>query len=137
MCIRDRNTWRPHVDELNDDFPLLMTTGRALDSYNTGVQSDGYNSPIRSGEALDMSPTDAERLGLMSGDRAAVASRRATIEMTINVQPDLPEGLCFTTYHFPDTTDVNQLTIEAWDKKSGTAEFKATAINVTPLVAAK
>ena len=131
------NTWRPHVDELNDDFPLLMTTGRALDSYNTGVQSDGYNSPIRSGEALDMSPTDAERLGLMSGDRAAVASRRATIEMTINVQSDLPEGLCFTTYHFPDTTDVNQLTIEAWDKKSGTAEFKATAINVTPLVAAK
>ena len=44
-----------------------MTTGRVLDSYNTGVQSDGYNSPIRSGEALDMNPTDAERLGLSTG----------------------------------------------------------------------
>lgn len=92
------NTWRPHVDELNEEFPLLMTTGRALDSYNTGVQSDGYNSPIRSGEALDMNPVDAQRWGLANGDRASVSSRRATIEMTINVQPDLPEGLCFTTY---------------------------------------
>ena len=33
-----------------------------------------------------------------------------------------------------ETTDVNQLTIEAWDKKSGTAEFKATAISVKPKV---
>ena len=83
-----------------------------------------------------MNPTDAERLGLATGDRAAVSSRRATIEMEIRVQPDLPVGLCFTTYHFADTTDTNQLTIETWDKESGTAEFKATAINVKPLVAA-
>ena len=132
-----QNEWLPHADELSDEFPLLMTTGRVLDSYNTGVQSDGYNSPIRSGEDLDMNPLDAQRLGLETGDRAEVSSRRATIEMTIRVQPDLPEGLCFTTYHFADTTDTNQLTIEAWDKQSGTAEFKATAINVKPLVASK
>ena len=131
------NTWLPHVDELNDEFPLLMTTGRVLDSYNTGVQSDGYNSPIRSGEALDMNPDDASRLGLATGDRAEVSSRRGTIEMSIRVQSDLPVGLCFTTYHFADTTDTNILTIEAWDKESGTAEFKATAINVKPLVAAR
>ena len=128
------NLWRPHMDELTAEYPLLMTTGRVLDSYNTGVQSDGYNSPIRSGEALDMAPADAERLGLVTGSRAEVSSRRATIDMTIRVQPDLPTGLCFTTYHFADTTDTNQLTIEAWDKKSGTAEFKATAISVKPKV---
>ena len=95
------------------------------------------NSPIRSGEALDMNPDDASRLGLATGDRAEVSSRRGTIEMSIRVQSDLPVGLCFTTYHFTDTTDTNILTIEAWDKESGTAEFKATAINVKPLVAAR
>ena len=126
------NAWRPPMDEVNEDYPLLMTTGRVLDSYNTGVQSDGFNSPIRSGEDLDMNPADAEALGLETGSRVEVSSRRATIDMTIRVQPDLPQGLCFTTYHFADTTDVNQLTIEAWDKKSGTAEFKATAIKVVP-----
>jgi formate dehydrogenase major subunit len=33
--------------------------------------------------------------------------------------------------HYPDETDVNLLTIEAWDPKSGTAEFKATAVRIT------
>ncbi len=128
------NVWRPPMDEVNAEYPLLMTTGRVLDSYNTGVQSDGYNSPIRSGEDLDMAPADAERLGVSTGSRVEVSSRRATIDMTVRVQPDLPTGLCFTTYHFSETTDVNQLTIEAWDKKSGTAEFKATAISVKPKI---
>jgi hypothetical protein len=36
--------------------------------------------------------------------------------------------------HFPDDTDVNQLTIDAWDPKSGTAEFKATAVRIETLV---
>ena len=34
------------------------------------------------------------------------------------------------TFHFPDEVDVNLLTIDATDPKSGTAEFKATAIRV-------
>jgi len=36
--------------------------------------------------------------------------------------------------HFPDDVDVNVLTLDAWDPKSGTAAFKATAIRVEPLV---
>ena len=31
----------PPVDVLDDEFPLRLTTGRRLDSYNTGVQSAG------------------------------------------------------------------------------------------------
>ena len=37
------------------------------------------------------------------------------------------------TLHFPDQVDVNHLTIDAWDPKSGTAEFKATAVRVEKL----
>ena len=51
----------PPVDELDDEFPLRLTTGRRLDSYNTGVQTGGYASPLRRGETLDLSPEDAER----------------------------------------------------------------------------
>lgn len=35
--------------------------------------------------------------------------------------------------HFPDEVDVNRLTIEANDPKSGAAEFKATAIRIEKL----
>jgi formate dehydrogenase major subunit len=33
-------------------------------------------------------------------------------------------------FHAPDDIDVNQLTLDDWDPKSGTAEFKATAVRI-------
>ena len=51
----------PPVDRLDDDFPIRLTTGRRLDSYNTGVQTAGYRSPMRRGESLDISPEDLAR----------------------------------------------------------------------------
>ena len=38
------------VDELDDEFPLRLTTGRRLAEYNTGVQTGAYASPTRRGE---------------------------------------------------------------------------------------
>ena len=37
------------------------------------------------------------------------------------------------TLHFPDQVETNRLTIEANDPKSGTAEFKATAVRIEKL----
>ena len=37
------------------------------------------------------------------------------------------------TMHFPDEVETNRLTIDAIDPKSGTAEFKATAIRIDKL----
>ena len=49
------------------------------------------------------------------------------------VDEGLRPGLAFMTFHFPDEVDTNQLTIDATDPKSGTAEFKAAAIRVEKL----
>ncbi|HKZ76332.1 MAG TPA: hypothetical protein VJ259_06675, partial [Actinomycetota bacterium] len=46
------------------------------------------------------------------------------------IDSTLRPGLAFLTLHFPDQVDTNALTIEAWDPKSGTAEFKASAIRI-------
>ena len=125
----------PPVDELDDEFPLRMTTGRHLDSYNTGVQSEGFESPRRPGGALEISPEDAKRLDIVDQDLVRVASRRGAIDVPAVLNVNLRPGLVFVTMHFPDDADVNQLTIEAWDPKSGTAEFKATAVSVQKLPA--
>ncbi|HET6547207.1 MAG TPA: molybdopterin oxidoreductase family protein, partial [Solirubrobacter sp.] len=122
--------WVPPVDELTDEFPIRLTTGRRLDSYNTGVQSGLYRSPLRRGETLDLSPEDVERLGLEPGETARVTSRRGTVDAPVRIDPGLRPGLAFMTFHFPDQVDVNSLTIDATDPKSGTAEFKATAVRV-------
>ena len=120
-------------EELSEDFPWRLTTGRALDSYNTGVQSDGYDSPIRYGDALDMNPDDAGELNLVDGERVLVSSPRGSVKMSIRIQSDIPRGLTFTTFHFPELVDLNVLTSDAWDRKSGTAEFKAASIRIEKL----
>ena len=123
----------PPVDKLDDDFPIRLTTGRRLDSYNTGVQTGGYTSPLRRGESLDISPEDAERLGLIDGERVCVISRRGQVETPIRIDESLRPGLTFMTLHFQDEVATNVLTIDATDPKSGTAEFKATAIRIEKL----
>ena len=64
------------------------------------------------------------------GERVLVTSPRGAVEMPVRIQPDIPVGLTFTTFHFPELVDVNRLTNDAWDPRSGTAEFKAAAIRV-------
>jgi predicted molibdopterin-dependent oxidoreductase YjgC len=123
----------PPVDKLDDDFPIRLTTGRRLDSYNTGVQSGGYRSPLRRGESLDISPEDAAAYGLVDGERVRVVSRRGQVEAPVRLDPSLRPGLTFMTLHFQDDVAVNLLTIDATDPKSGTAEFKATAIRIEKL----
>jgi formate dehydrogenase major subunit len=126
--------WVPPVDTLSEEFPLRLTTGRRLDSYNTGVQSGRYDSPRRIHGVLDLSPEDAEDLEVAEGDMVRVVSRRGSLEAPVRLDRSLRPGLAFMAVHFPDDTDVNQLTIDAWDPKSGTAEFKATAVRVETLV---
>ena len=125
------------VDKLSDEFPIRLTTGRRLDSYNTGVQSGGYRSPLRRGESLDLSPEDCERLGVGDGEMVKVTSRRGSVYAPVRIDQTLRPGLAFMTLHFPDQVETNVLTIDATDPKSGTAEFKASAIRVDRLTDAE
>ena len=87
------------AESLSEEFPLRLTTGRALDSYNTGVQSGGYDSPIRYGDGLDINPDDAAALGIEAGERVLVSSPRGSVEMVVRFQPEMPRGLTF--HHLP------------------------------------
>jgi len=123
----------PPVDELSEEFPIRLTTGRRLDSFNTGVQSGQFTTPLRRPETLNLAPEDAIRLALVEGEVARVSSRRGSLEVPVHVDETLRPGLAFMTLHFPDQVATNVLTLDAWDPKSGTAEFKATAIRVDKL----
>jgi predicted molibdopterin-dependent oxidoreductase YjgC len=118
------------VDPLDAEFPLRLTTGRRLDSFNTGVQSGSFASPLRRGESIDLAPDDAVRYGVTDGEVVRVSSRRGAVLAPVRVDPGLRPGLAFMTFHFPDEVDTNLLTIDAHDPRSGTAEFKAAAIRI-------
>jgi predicted molibdopterin-dependent oxidoreductase YjgC len=120
------------VEQPDDEYPLTLTTGRRLESYNTGVQSGGYGSPLHRGETLDISPEDAARLGIAAGSMVQITSRRGTVMAPAYIDRGLRPGVVFMTLHFPDDVATNLLTINATDPHSGTAEFKACAVRVEP-----
>jgi predicted molibdopterin-dependent oxidoreductase YjgC len=122
--------FEPPVDTLDVDFPLRLTTGRHLDSFNTGVQSSRYSSPLRRSEALELSPEDGSRYHLNEGEKVRVSSRRGSVVAPVRFDPGLRPGLAFLSVHFHEQVATNDLTIDAVDPKSGTAEFKATAIRI-------
>jgi predicted molibdopterin-dependent oxidoreductase YjgC len=68
---------KPPFEALDADYPIRLTTGRRLESFNTGAQSNLYRSPLHRGESLDLSPEDAERLELTEGEVVRISSRRA------------------------------------------------------------
>lgn len=122
--------WEPPAEPLSAEFPLRLTTGRRLDAFNTGVQSGRYPSPLGRREAVHLAPEDMARMGIQEGERVRVVSRRGSVEAPAHSDPTLRPGLAFMTLHTPDEVDTNLLTLDAWDPRSGTAEFKAAAVRV-------
>jgi formate dehydrogenase major subunit len=122
----------PPVDVLDEDFPIRLTTGRRLESFNTGVQSGGFDSPLHQRDPISirLAPEDGALYGVADGGRARIVSRRGAVEAPVRYDDTMRPGLAFMNMHFPDQVETNILTIDAVDPKSGTAEFKATAIRV-------
>jgi formate dehydrogenase major subunit len=120
----------PPVDAVDAEYPLLLTTGRRLDSFNTGEQSSRFTTPLRSEEALLLSAHDMAAMGLVDGERVRVRSRRGQVEVGVRTDDSVRAGLAFMTFHFPEQIATNYLTINAVDPLSGTAEFKASAVRV-------
>jgi predicted molibdopterin-dependent oxidoreductase YjgC len=128
-CVDDD----PPVEGLSEEFPIRLTTGRRLDSYNTGVQTGLYSSPLRQGETIDLHPEDARRLGVTPGETVRIVSPRGSVLAPVRLDEGLRPGLAFMTFHFPDEVATNELTVDAQDPQSGTSEFKAAAIRIEPV----
>ena len=107
-AARRRSSWSStsrRSSELSDEFPLRLTTGRRLDSYNTGVQTGGYSSPLG---AARRSTCRRRTRGARRGRwRARARHRRggARSMAPVRLDPTLRPGLAFMTLHFPDEVD--------------------------------
>ena len=122
--------FEPPVEQLDEEYPIRLTTGRRLDDYNTGVQTRRYSSPLRREESLKLSPEDGQHYNLQEGEKVRVSSRRGSLIAPVRFDPGLRPGLAFLSVHAHDQVATNDLTIDAVDPRSGTSEFKATAVRI-------
>lgn len=113
----------------NEEYPVLLTTGRMLYHYNTMTRHSRGINDLWPEELAEINPEDARRIGVKSGDRVVVSSRRGEVVTKVKVTPRVPPGVMFMTFHFSESP-ANVLTNSAFDPVTKTAEYKVCAVRV-------
>jgi predicted molibdopterin-dependent oxidoreductase YjgC len=121
----------PPAEEPNDDYPMILSTGRVLYHWHGGQMTRRAKGLMQAyGEALiELNPNDAERLGINGKRKVRVTSRRGSIEAEAWVTERVPPGMVYATFHFPEAS-ANELTLAALDPVSKIPEYKVAAVKV-------
>lgn len=125
----------PQLELPDKEYPFTLTTGRRLEVYNTHTQTRYYADGVKlrqTEETVDIHPDDATRLGISDGDYVQVSSRRGQVKVKTKVTDKMAPGLVFMSFHWHEVP-TNVLTLNEYDPVSGTAEFKACAVKITPI----
>jgi len=127
--------YRPADEVPDDEYPLLLTTGRMYVHYHTGTMTRRTTTLDREEPAcfIEINPADAARLDVKNRDMVKVISRRGEIAVKALVTEKTPEGTVFVPFHFREAA-VNLLTNPAYDPIAKIPEFKACAVRVEPVV---
>jgi anaerobic selenocysteine-containing dehydrogenase len=121
-------------------YPLQLTTGRTVYQFHTRTKTG--RAPQLAAAAPDvwveLSPEDAQELGIVDGDRVTVRSPRGTLHAPARVS-GTRAGVVFLPFHYGywDEADgnhdraANELTLTAWDPVSKQPTFKSAAVAVS------
>jgi len=125
-------------DELpDDDYPMVLTTGRLLEHWHTGAMT-------RRAATLDalepeavalLNQGDVARLGLAPGDMIQIETRRGQVSLKVRQDGEVPEGVVFIPFCFAEAA-ANLLTNPQLDPYGKIPEFKFCAARVEPVPAA-
>jgi len=122
---------QPPKELPDQEYPLILTTARLEEHYNTGTMS--RRSPTLNRQYpenfVDIHPNDAERYGIEDGDYVKIKSRRGEITVQASVTEDIKEGSIWTTPHFA-AASANRLTNDVLDERAKIPEYKAAAAEI-------
>ena len=124
-------TWSGPAELPDDEYPLVLTTGRVLYQYHTGTMT--RRSEVLEGSApsafVEMNPEDAEHLQVSDTEIVRASSRRGSIKLAVKITDRVTKGLVFIPFHYKEAS-VNLLTNNALDPHCKIAEAKVCAIRV-------
>ncbi|MEO5349016.1 MAG: formate dehydrogenase subunit alpha, partial [Magnetococcus sp. YQC-3] len=124
--------WRAAAVSGDEQFPLLLTTGRTLHHYNVGSmtrRSAIVSLAAARREWVRIHPEDARELGIVQGDRVWVISRRGRVMVQAEVVVETRPGVLFMAFHFPETR-TNLLVGAESDEYTRCPEYKVTWVRV-------
>ncbi len=115
----------------DEKYPFILITGRRREHYNNGSMTRRVKgiAELYPEELLEISPADAVKLGIDTGDMVKVASRRGEIKVRAKIFNRSQEGNVFLSFHHQDAL-TNILTSPHRDPITGTPEYKACAVRI-------
>jgi assimilatory nitrate reductase catalytic subunit len=113
-------------------FPYVLTTGRVLSHYQTGVQTRRVAELAAAEPAgfVEIHADTARGLGIRAGDMVRLTTRRGTIDVVSKVTRDIRIDTVFVPFHWGGRGCANLLTNAALDPLSRMPEFKACAVHI-------
>ena len=130
--------WSGPAETPDEDYPLVLTTGRILYQYHTGTmtrRSEVLESAAPSAY-VEIHPTDAEALNLVDNEMVRAESRRGKIELAVKITDRVNKGLVFIPFHYKEAS-ANLLTNDALDPQCKIPEAKVCAIRIEKLTDAQ
>ena len=135
--------YTPAHEEPSEDYPLLYTTGRTVYQFHTRTKTGRARSlhDAAPDAWVELSPHDADALGIAEGDVVRVESPRGAIEVRARIGQVMP-GAVFAPFHYgswdldglapgDQHRQANELTMTVWDPVSKQPYFKTAACRVT------
>ncbi len=116
----------------DEEYPLLLSTGRLLWQYHTGTmtrRSKAINEIDPHGKVL-INPNDAAKLNIETGMEVSVSTRRGVVDIEAKVSQRMPEGMIWMDFHYAEAP-ANMLTSDVVDPTTKTPEYKVSAAKVT------
>ena len=120
----------PPMEEPDRAFPYVLTTGRVMAHYQSGVQTRRV-ADLQEAEPepfVEMHPETARTLGIQPGDMVALSTRRGSAEVRARLTRDIRLDTFFVPFHWPGMGNANRLTHAALDPISRIPEFKVCAV---------
>ena len=124
--------YRPPVEDVDAEYPLMLTTGRVVSQFLSGTQTrrigplvDQYAEP-----RIEMHPLLAGQFGIKDGDWTIAETRRGSVTLRALVVSTIRPDTIFIPYHWSGAKSANRLTIAAQDPISKIPEYKACAARV-------
>ena len=121
----------PPAEQPDDEYPLVLTTGRQLEHWHTGAMTRRASvvDKLESEAVASLSSRDMHRLGIAPGEKVRIETRRGAIELTARVDSAIPEGMVFVPFCYVEAA-ANTLTNPALDPVGKIPEFKYCAARV-------
>jgi len=116
----------------NDEYPLLLTTGRVLYHWHGAEMTRRVESLVAlyPESVVELHPDDAARFGITPEEKIRLTSRRGEMVARVKVTERIAPGVVFGGFHFPGEQNVNNLTNTALDPTAKIPEYKVCAVKI-------